>query len=445
MKRRSFLQLAALSGLSIGVPFAARPLKAQGQAYGGPFWVLVNAGGAWDPNFMFNPTLNIEHNTVYTSIGQSGAFSYAPIPVDLAAMGLDPMQGGAEFLMSNEAFLAKFGPQLTVINGIDTSTNNHDSGNRAIWCGRIPEGYPSFGALVAAFKAPDKPIAYLSGGGYDATQGLVPLTRVTNPNSMRKLTLPNRIDPASATNQDLYHTQETVDRIRAAQAARLDALQNAQQLPRLKTGMNQLYLARQSDWELATLEVPTTLVDLPGQLGDLERFMQQAQLALGAFKSGLAVSVNLHLGGFDTHANHNRDQTRQLAKILGGINFVMDQAAAMGLADRLYVVAGSDFGRGPHYNGTGTGAGKDHWPVTSVLAMGPGIQGNRVVGATDEATQKAKFVDPGSLAPIDGQGNGGVKLTPEVVHQALRRVAGIEGTELAQRFPLRSDTLPLFG
>ena len=40
-----------------------------------------------------------------------------------------------------------------------------------------------------------------------------------------------------------------------------------------------------------------------------------------------------------------------------------------------------------------------------------------MVGATDDQ-QKAKFVDPGSLAPIDGQGNGGVKLTPETVHQA---------------------------
>jgi uncharacterized protein (DUF1501 family) len=443
MNRRSFLQLSALAGLAVSVPLSVRPLRAATPAYGGPYWVFVNAGGAWDPTCMFNPTLNAEHTRKYTEIKTVGTIPYAPIPVDLAAFGLDTTYGYETILMSNEAFLTKFGSRLTVINGVDTSTNNHDSGTRAMGCGRIPEGYPSLGALVAAAKAPDKPVAYLSAGGYDATQGLVPLTRVASPSSMRKLAAPNRIDPNNDDNQDTFHTQETLNRIRAAQAERLEAMRSGQQLPRLKAGMNELYLARQSDHELATLEIPTELIDLPGyQLGDLERFMQQAQLALGAFKSGLAVSANLHLGGFDTHANHDRDQARQLTKLLGGINFLMDQAAAQGIGDKLIVVAASDFGRGPHYNGTNDNAGKDHWPVTSVLAMGPGIPGNRLIGATDDA-QKAKNVDPGSLQPVDG--DAGVKITPSEVHLALRKMAGLEGNELAARFPLLGEALPLFG
>jgi len=420
----------------------ARPLQAQSQAYGGPYWVMVNASGGWDPTFLFNPTMNAEHNRRYTEIKQVGAISYAPIPLDLTAMGLDATIGQEQYLMSNEAFLTKFGNRLTVLNGVDTSTNNHDSGTRTTWCGRIPEGYPSLGAIVAAAKAPAKPIAFLSAGGYDATQGLVPLTRMASAGSMKKLAFPNRLDPNNAQNMDQYHTAATYDRIRAAQAERLTAMQNAQQLPRLKTGMNALYLARQSDNELEQLQIPTNLVDLPGQLGDLERFEQQAQLALAAFKSGLAVSANLQLGGFDTHSNHNVDQSRQLVKLLGGINFLMDQAAALGLGDNLIVIVGSDFGRGPQYNGTNDGAGKDHWPVTTVLAMGPGIAGNRVVGATNDE-QRARPIDPGSLAPLDG--DAGVKLTPGLIHQALRRLAGIEGTELATKFPLLGDTLPLFG
>jgi uncharacterized protein (DUF1501 family) len=441
MKRRSFLQLAALSGLSVGVPFMARPLRAQSQAYGGPYWVLINASGGWDPTFLFNPTMNAEHNRRYTEIRQIGAFSYAPIPIDLPAMGLDPTLGQEPYLMSNEAFLTKFGSRLTVLNGVDTSTNNHDSGTRTTWCGRIPEGYPSLGAMVAAAKAPQKPIAYLSGGGYDATQGLVPLTRMASAGSMKKLAFPNRLDPNNVENLEQYHSAETYDRIRAAQAERLNAMHTAQQLPRLKAGMNSLYLARQSDNELEQLQIPAELVNLPG-LDDLERFEQQAQLALAAFKSGLAVSANLQLGGFDTHGNHNVDQSRQLVKLLGGINFVMDQAAAMGLGDNVVVIVGSDFGRGPHYNGTGDGAGKDHWPISTVLAMGPGIAGNRVIGATD-ADQRARPIDPGTLQPLDG--DAGVKLTPGLIHQALRRLAGIEGTPLAAQFPLLGEALPLFG
>ena len=301
----------------------ARPLRAQAQAYGGPYWVMVNASGGWDPTFLFDPTMNAEHNRRYTEVRQVGAIPFAPIPIDIAALGLDaalPIEQYSQWMMSNEAFLTKFGSRLTVLNGIDTSTNNHDSGTRTTWCGRIPEGYPSLAAMIAAAKAPEKPIAFLSAGGYDATQGLVPLTRIASASSMKKLAYPNRLDPNNAQNQELYHTAETYSRIRAMQAERLGALEAAQQLPRLKSGMNALYMARQSDNMLESLEIPATLVDLPGQLGDLERFNQQAQLALAGFKAGLAVSANLQLGGFDTHANHNRDQSRQLAKLLGGIN-----------------------------------------------------------------------------------------------------------------------------
>ena len=58
--------------------------------------------------------------------------------------------------------------------------------------------------------------------------------------------------------------------------------------------MGTLQLARRTDFELANIEIPSTLVDIPGgDLGDLERFMQQAQLAISGFKSGLAVSASL--------------------------------------------------------------------------------------------------------------------------------------------------------
>ena len=43
------------------------------------------------------------------------------------------------------------------------------------------------------------------------------------------------------------------------------------------------------------------------------------------------------------------------------------------------VVVASDFGR-TRYNGDG---GKDHWPITSMMMMGAGISGGRVIGQTD--------------------------------------------------------------
>ncbi|HEV8245162.1 MAG TPA: hypothetical protein VGP93_05315, partial [Polyangiaceae bacterium] len=315
MTRRNFLELAALAGLGISLPCSSRLARAQAQAYPGPYWVLVNAGGAWDPTFMFNPSADALQNRVSTAAGSVGNISYADIPIDPAAFGLDVTLGYEAYLMSNQAFLAKYGSRMTVINGIDTSTNNHDAGSRAMWSGHLSEGYPSIGALVAGTFASDKPMAYLSAGGYDTTAGLIPLTRVASAGTMKKLAAIDRVDPGSADNMDEFHTADTYARIRAAQMERLNALTGSQNLPRLKSSMSALYAAREHDWEISQIQVPDTLVEFPGyQLGGLQNLAQQAQLAVAAFKSGLAAAANLNLGGFDTHGSHDRDQPKMIAQ-----------------------------------------------------------------------------------------------------------------------------------
>jgi hypothetical protein len=63
-----------------------------------------------------------------------------------------------------------------------------------------------------------------------------------------------------------------------------------------------------------------------------------------------------------------------------------------------------------------------------------------VIGATDQA-QLPALVDPTSLQVV---ASGGVKLTPTVIHRALRQKAGID-LALLERFPNLSNELPLFG
>jgi uncharacterized protein (DUF1501 family) len=127
-------------------------------------------------------------------------------------------------------------------------------------------------------------------------------------------------------------------------------------------------------------------------------------------------------------------------QLLGAVGFALDEAERAGLKDRTYVLVTSDFGRGPYYNGEGNGSGKDHWPITSMLAFGPKIAGNRVIGDTDD-DQRALAVDPDTLA----LNRDGVVLSPEHVHRALRKLAGIAGGELDRDFPISGESLPLFG
>jgi hypothetical protein len=78
-----------------------------------------------------------------------------------------------------------------------------------------------------------------------------------------------------------------------------------------------------------------------------------------------------------------------------------------------------------------------------MFALGPGIGGDRVIGGTT-ADQRARLVDPGSLAVVDGtDGVDGVKIRPEHVHHALRTLAGLG--EAADAYPLPGQALPLFG
>ena len=131
---------------------------------------------------------------------------------------------------------------------------------------------------------------------------------------------------------------------------------------------------------------------------------------------------------FDTHGNHDAAHIPQLQRVLEGLDFIGKEAERQGVPGNYVVMAGSDFGRTPGYNDTD---GKDHWSITSVIAMGKGIRGGRVIGETTER-HDLKSVDPKTLKVSDS----GIHLEPKHIHQNLRRLAGIESDELMGFYPL---------
>ena len=419
MNRRDFLRMAAWAGLTVASPLG-RALAKGGPAGDDLLWVLVHAGGGWDPTSLCDPKgreTELDDNPVnlyFTDdIGEAGNLRYAPV-------------GG------NAAFFDKHYKKVLVVNGVDTATNSHDGGTRNTWSGKLVEGYPAFGALVAATVAADKPLAFVSNGGYDETAGLVAPTRVGNPALLTKLAWPNRVDPSKP--DETFFGSAAAKHLDAARRDRLKRLVDEPALPREHAARSLLWMAREGGSELKLLEEA-----LPKELDQSgNELKRQAQLAVATFKAGLSVAASLSTGGFDTHGNHDASHYPRLQALLEGVDFLLEEAERQGVADRLVVVVGSDFGRTPHYN---DGMGKDHWSITSTMLMGPGIPGNRVVGTTD-AGHVPIPVDPKSLAP---DAKKGVRITPEHIHKALRGLAGITGQELELRFPLSIDPLPLFG
>ncbi len=429
MHRRDFIKIAAACGLGVVAPSAiAAPRKdsifRDSALYDGNFYVLVNASGGWDPTSLCDPkgTLDSEEGDINANpmnksylqrdIASAGNIRYAPV-------------GGAP------AFFEKYGSELVVINGIDTSTNGHDSGSRHIWSGRLAEGYPSFGALVAGAKSKTSPMAFLSNGGFDFTGGLVAPTRSGSTAPLARLAFPNRSDPNSASST--FHSNDTEERIRNAERARLNRLRAKETLPAYTSSFGLLFSARTGEAEVQNLttHLPTTLDNSNNPL------RRQAQVAIAAYKAGLTVAANLNIGGFDTHSNHDQTQISSLQRLLEGIDFFMVEAERQGVRDRVVLVVGSDFGRTPGYN---DGNGKDHWSITSMMAMGAGIRGNRVVGGTTDR-HRALGIDASTLLPVD---SGGLVLRPEHVHHALRRLAGIdEDPVVTKQFGLATDVLDI--
>ena len=80
------------------------------------------------------------------------------------------------------------------------------------------------------------------------------------------------------------------------------------------------------------------------------------------------------------------------------------------------------------------GNGKDHWSIGSIMFLGPGIKGNRVIGKTDGG-QFLTPIDPKTLALEEDEAKG-VRVRPEHIHLALRQFAGITEHEFSKKFPL---------
>lgn len=428
MNRRDFLKLSTASGLCIGgsallgrawADGVTDPGGSSAAPYTGRLFVMVQAVGGWDPTLLCDPKVTL--NNSYGAPAEVGGIQYAPIGANA------------------DAFFTDHADKMTVINGVDTATNNHESGRRHNASGRLGAGYPNLAALVAGAKSPESPMAFLTFGGYDRTQGVIAPVRDGNASRLAELAYPDRLnatDELSAT----YHSQAARDIIGAARDERAAELLGQQELPRYQSSLDTLMTARAGSDDLKLLQ---EVLPEPDANGDFRR----CQLIIAAYKAGIGVAANITRGGFDTHDDHDNRQSTRLGEILGVVNFLWAEAARQGVEDKLVVLMTSDFGRSPAYNADN---GKDHWSVTSMIAMGDGIPGNRVVGLTSEGHTLVPL-NPANLTEelpeVEGEESDAVRIGPMHVHRSLRQLMEVEGSDPDLEFPLGSDEddLPIFG
>ena len=136
------------------------------------------------------------------------------------------------------------------------------------------------------------------------------------------------------------------------------------------------------------------------------------------------VSLGFEIWPWDTHAGNDTYQSINFEGLFGGLRQLMDALAttpassgAM-LIDEVVVVVVSEMGRTPVHN---PAEGRDHWPFTSVLLVGPGMRGDQVVGGVDDV-YNGQLLDPES-AEVS---LGGVSLDPSVLGATLLALGDVD-------------------
>ena len=414
--RRDFLKWCTMAGLGLAAPMAmgtAQQAHASAELppYEGPYYIVINASGGWDTTCLMDPKGVGGINRLYqeADILTDGNHRFAPTAKH--------KQEG----LSNEDFYARFGRELLVLNGLDYSVNNHSPCSRYMATGKLDSlAYPTFAALVAACQGPACPLSFLTFGNYSATGNLVAMSRVPYLPSLQRIANADAIEGNAAAP---YHEDFAQSRIDAALAERRSARASQPLLPRSQRAESMLYAAQVNSKALSRV-TPFIPKEIPRQ-----RLAQQAEIALASFKAGVCVSANLSIGQFDSHANNDADQMKLIPELLEGIAGILQRAEEISIREKLVVIIQSEMGRTPDYN---QGNGKDHWSIGSVMFLGPGIRGNRVIGATD-ARQFAVPLNPVSL---QCESETGIRVRPEHIHEALRIFAGIHEHPHSQKFPL---------
>ena len=432
MKRRTLLKsLVATAGLQAA---GFRLPLAHAGDYRGKLFVFVQADGGWDPTSFCDPKANtpdepvINHWAERDEIRRAGNVSYAPFA-------------------KNEAFFEKYYRRMLVINGVDAQTNSHTVGIVHNWSGRNSEGYPSMSALLASQYGPELPVAYLSFGGYSETGGVGRYTRINNADALRDIARPAEDSHDGAIR---FMSEANWAALRARQAGDATRFETEPGLLPGEIRRRMLYRsALESSEELKAyadampseenLEQPVHFKTSSGNIF-YSQLRRQAQLTVLAFKTGVAVSADLWVSGFDTHATHDPDHEWLLSDLTDSVDYLWDYAEEHGVADRMVVVMGSDFGRTNFYNSQ---QGKDHWPIGSYLIMEKNQPWtNRVVGETDDL-HFAYRINPTTLERDDANGT---IIYPKHVHKALRRYLGIANAPGAQRFPFNNtEDFTFFG
>ncbi len=372
MNRRELLTASGALGLAATLGFPSPALAAGSDLR----FLFLFAEGGWDPTRVFVPGFDLGVSMeADAELWSEGDLSWVTHPARPAV----------------DAFFASHGSRTTVLNGLQVPSVAHPTCERIVMTGSTA-ARPDWAAILAGESEDLLPGLVVNGptfpGPYAASVARLAGRRLSDLVSGRTL---NRLDtdvdrlPSSARSAVDDYVSRRIEE--AADSPRPGWSDAARSMADAHTRARQL-----KDIDPAALRAPG---------GGFESEVAVALDALEGISRCATVAFRGAFGGasWDSHANNDTTQSQlfqELFTALQQLMFELDQRPGRStptLAEETVVVVLSEMGRTPLLNDAG---GKDHWPWTSAMLVGPrGAPGGRVIGQLD-AAYAGRGVDPAS-------------------------------------------------
>ncbi len=249
---------------------------------------------------------------------------------------------------------------------------------------------PAHGAIIARQLGPRGsvppyvclPKAHNSAGSSYLGSSVSPFVVEADPNSP-SFTVPDLVPPLEVSASRLESRQSliaTVDRFQ--QAAEIRANRKALAL---STYQQKAFDLMTSPETKAAFDIHAEPLNLRDEYGR-NSLGQSCLMARRLVEAGVR-SVLIDHTNWDTHYdNFNVLKNDLLPYLDSAMSTLFRDLADRGLLEKTFVLVTGEFGRTPRIN---KDAGRDHWgPSTAIALGGGGIQGGRVIGASDERAEK---------------------------------------------------------
>lgn len=365
-------------------------------------YLFVFAQGGWDPTRVLQPEF---HN-----------------PVVAMEPDAEPATaGGIRYVdhpdrPSVRAFMEAWHQQMVVFNGVLVRSIAHDICTRLMMTGTTSDQNPDWAAAIAAAgEGYALPELVLSGPSFPGDLG-VAVARAGESGQLASLLDGTAVGWGQSRAVGLPLAQQ--DRVDAFLEARLAA-----RTGRSARETELLAAARQSLAQSREVRAQADLIAIEESFDTLSSLLAASDL----FAAGISRCAMVQASGafsWDTHADNDNAQSplwEELFASLGALFQRLSTAPGRNAATQLeetVVVVLSEMGRTPNLNG---GDGKDHWPYTSAMVIGPGLVGDRVIGGFD-SQYYGRNVDPAS-GEIDDDGQ---ILSAEAVGATLLALADVD-------------------